>query len=94
VKPTPICLAEATAQNLFVGKVFTGISIERDVVWPQMWRVRKGDELSDLANLARIKDAAISWARPKGLGGDEIVRWHRREKRAGAPSMRSGRRAA
>jgi hypothetical protein len=47
--------------------------------WPGMWRVRNGDCLSDMVNLTRAKDAALYWARPRGLGGGEIVRWDRRE---------------
>ena len=35
-------------------------TIEPDANWPGMWRVRLGGMLSDLANLSRVKDAAIS----------------------------------
>jgi hypothetical protein len=91
---TTILTAELTGQNLYIGKQITGISIERDLTWPSMWRVRNGRDLSDITNLTRAKDAAIARARPKGLGGDEIVRWHRRERRAGGSSMRWNRRAA
>ncbi|MGB8628613.1 MAG: hypothetical protein WCD69_04380 [Xanthobacteraceae bacterium] len=35
-------------------------TIEPDANWPGMWRVRFGDELSDMVNLSRAKDAAIS----------------------------------
>jgi hypothetical protein len=106
----PILTAELTAQNLYIGKALTRISIERDLTWPNMWRVRQAngagrhrgsdapletnDFLSDITNLTRAKDAAIAMARPKGLGGGEIVRWHRRERRAGGASMRWNRRAA
>jgi hypothetical protein len=34
--------------------------IERDANWAGMWRVRVGGMLSDMANLSRAKDAAIS----------------------------------
>jgi hypothetical protein len=34
--------------------------IEPDANWPGMWRVRSGGMLSDMANLSRAKDAAIS----------------------------------
>jgi hypothetical protein len=44
-----------------------------------MWRARSGERLSDMVNLTRAKDAAIAWARPRGLGGTETVTWHRRE---------------
>ena len=36
--------------------------IEPDANWPGMWRVRFGGMLSDMANLSRAKDAAISIA--------------------------------
>jgi hypothetical protein len=32
-----------------------------------------------VANVSRAKDAAIGWARPRGLGPSEVARWHRRE---------------
>jgi hypothetical protein len=35
-------------------------TVEADTNWPGMWRVRFGDKLSDMANLSRAKDAAIS----------------------------------
>jgi hypothetical protein len=35
-------------------------TIEPDAHWPGMWRVRFGGKLSDMANLSRAKDAAIS----------------------------------
>jgi hypothetical protein len=35
-------------------------SVEEDANSPGMWRVRFGGQLSDMANLSRAKDAAIS----------------------------------
>ena len=35
-------------------------TIELDGNWPGMWRVRFGGMLSDMANLSRAKDAAIT----------------------------------
>ena len=35
-------------------------TIEPDANWPGMWRVRFNGMLSDVANLSRAKDAAIS----------------------------------
>jgi hypothetical protein len=35
-------------------------TLEEDKNWPGMWRVRFGGKLSDMANLSRAKDAAIS----------------------------------
>ena len=34
--------------------------VEADAKWPGMWRVGFGGKLSDMANLSRAKDAAIS----------------------------------
>jgi hypothetical protein len=52
-----------------------------------MWRVRMGERLSDMVNLTRAKDAAITWARPRGLGGHEVAAWRRRESPAGGPPV-------
>jgi hypothetical protein len=76
------------AEALFIGGRFTGIVVELDLVWPGMWRVRRGDDLSDMANISRAKDAATAGARPRGLGGGEVARWHHRESRVGAPHAR------
>ena len=35
-------------------------TVEKDPNWPGMWRVRFGGMLSDMTNLSRAKDAAIS----------------------------------
>ena len=35
-------------------------TVEADANWPGMWRVRFGGKLSDMANISRAKDAAIS----------------------------------
>jgi hypothetical protein len=35
-------------------------TVEEDANWAGMWRVRFGGKLSDMANLSRAKDAAIS----------------------------------
>ena len=79
---------QAPQLELHIGGRRTGIAIQRDAAYPGMWRVLHGDELSDIANISRAKDAAITWARPRGLGGGEVAHWHRRESRAGAPPMR------
>jgi hypothetical protein len=65
--------------RLHIGKRFTGIAVVPDDRWAGMWRVRNGEHLSDMVNLARAKDAAVYWARPRGLGGEEKVRWDHRE---------------
>jgi hypothetical protein len=61
--------------KLYIGKKFTGVTIRPDSEWPNMWRVHRGAQVSDMVNLTRAKDAAVAWARPRGLGGDEIICW-------------------
>jgi hypothetical protein len=72
-------LTKSRILKLYIGKAFTGVTVEPDNQWPRMWRVRKGEALSDMVNLARAKDAAIIRARPRGLGGTEIPYWCHRE---------------
>jgi hypothetical protein len=80
-----------TRMGLYIGNRFTGVSLEPDAVYPQMWRIRRGDQWSDMVNLMRAKEAAISWARPRGLGGAETVSWHNRERRGrGGPHCAKG----
>ena len=67
------------AHRLYIGVKFTGVSVEPDAAWSSIWRVRIGDRLSDVGNLTRARDAAIAWARPRGLGKGEIATWHTRE---------------
>jgi hypothetical protein len=69
---------------LHIGGRSTGITVERDPGRPSMWRVHRTGQASDIVNLTRAKDAAVAWARPRGLGGGEVVHWHRRERGAGA----------
>jgi hypothetical protein len=44
-------------------------TVEPDENWPGMWRIRFGDKLSDMANLSRAKDAAISLVLSELNGG-------------------------
>jgi hypothetical protein len=71
--------ASCAGYELQIGNVPVGVTVEPDPRWPAMWRARSGERLSDMVNLTRAKDAAIAWARPRGLGGTETVTWHRRE---------------
>jgi hypothetical protein len=80
--------------DLHIGRKRTGVSIKPDSVWPKMWRIHQSDCVSDMVNLARAKDAAIGWARPRGLGPSEIARWHHRETTPEAAYSASGREAA
>jgi len=74
--------------RLYIGNKFTGVKVRQDETYPGMWRIHKGDDRSDMVNIARAKDAAIGWARPKGLGGGETAKWNHRERRAPSPPVR------
>ena len=66
--------------ELHINKRSTGVTVRPDTVWSGMWRVHRANgDASDMLNLRRAKDAAISIARPRGLGGSEIARWRIRE---------------
>jgi hypothetical protein len=65
--------------HLFIAQRFSGVSIEPDSEWPDLWRIRQSERLSGALNLTRAREAALACARPRGLGGHEVVRWHRRE---------------
>ena len=65
--------------RLYVGNNFTGIVVRPDDKYPKMWRIHGRNQISDMINIDRAKDAAIIWARPRGLGGSEEARWKRRE---------------
>jgi hypothetical protein len=68
--------------ELSIGRRKTGVSFHPDSKWPKMWRVHHGDKVSDMVNLTRAKDAAISWALSGsggGLGSSKVIHWHRRE---------------
>jgi len=82
----------AAELRLHIGGRFTGVAVVPDGKWPAMWRVRATDgRLSDMVNLPRAKNAAVANARPRGLGGNEAVRWDRRETPADAPPARFSR---
>ena len=70
--------------DLQIGSRKTSVSLRPDPVWSAMWRVHQGERASDMVNFSRAKDAAITWARPRGLGSSEVARWHRRESAAEA----------
>jgi hypothetical protein len=70
---------------LYINDKATGITVEPDAKWPGMYRVRQDGTLSDMVNLSRAKDAALTWARPRGLGGKEVASWRVRETRRKAP---------
>jgi hypothetical protein len=77
----------APALELYISGKFTGVSLEPDAKWPNMWRIRMGERLSDMVNLTRARDAAVTWARPRGIGGQGVAVWHRRETPAEGPPV-------
>jgi hypothetical protein len=49
--------------RLYFGRKFTGIRVIPDEKYPAMWRIHSATgEVSDMVNLTRAKDAAITWA--------------------------------
>ena len=78
----------ADVLRLYIGDRFTGVTVEPDANYPSMWRIHMGRHESGMVNLTRTKDAATVWARPRGLGGDDIAHWHHRET-AAVPSPMS-----
>jgi hypothetical protein len=67
--------------KLYIGTKFTGITIEPDSNWPGMWRIQNKGHVSDMVNLARAKDAAITWAHPTRK---DVVSWREYRERAAA----------
>ena len=65
--------------QLRIGTRDTGLTVCQDTCWPGMWRIHYQDKVSDMVNLTRAKDAAVSWVRPRGLGGTEVIHWSHRE---------------
>jgi hypothetical protein len=39
----------------------TGLTVRPDDEWPGMWRIHYRGKVSDMVNLTRAKDAALSW---------------------------------
>jgi hypothetical protein len=74
-----------TNLDLHIGRRKTGVSVSPDAVHAKMWRVHHGDRVSDMTNIARAKDAAITWAQPRGLGSTDVAHWHNREAAPEAP---------
>jgi|SRR5215467_1838498 len=62
--------------RLAIGGKFAGVSVGPDAAWPNMWRIRMGDRRSDMVNLARAKDATVSWALRAGFRPDVLgIKW-------------------
>jgi hypothetical protein len=76
--------------HLSIGIKPTGISVVPDGKWPGVWRVRRGEHVSDMTNLTRAKDAALSWLsreRGRGVRLGEQINWHMGEKPSEAPPI-------
>lgn len=61
--------------ELYIGRKATGISVRPDGQWPGMWRIHHDQRVSDMVNLARAKDAAVSWANLPGGAQGKLVNW-------------------
>jgi len=68
-----------TEYRLKIGNRLTGLVVRPDSEYPQLYRIHYKGQVSDMVNLSRAKDAAVSWVKPKGLSGSEIARWDRRQ---------------
>jgi hypothetical protein len=65
--------------HLRISRKKTGLILKPDAEYPNLYRIHYKGEVSDMVNLSRAKDAAVSWVQPKGLGGAEIAKWERRQ---------------
>jgi hypothetical protein len=76
----------ASVIELWIGRRDTGVRLWPDGVFPILWRICWPDgALSPMGNISRAKEAAILFARPRGLGGHAVARWHVREIASEAP---------
>ena len=73
---------------LRIGDTPSGVTVRQDGECHRMWRIHRDELVSDMVNLSRAKDAAVAWARPRGLGSREKVYWDRRETALISPPMR------
>lgn len=73
----PELLSKPQVLKLYFGKVFTGVTVEPDGQWQAMWRICLGNRKSDMINLSRAKDAAMTWA-PMKIGGGMVPQWRTR----------------
>ena len=62
--------------KLYLGTKFTGITVQPDEKYPDMYRVHWADRPpSDMVNLARAKDAAMRWAGREGGETAKRLKW-------------------
>ena len=75
--------------KLYIGKQYTGISVEPDARWPSMYRVHWPDQPpSVMVNLSRAKDAAMRWAGRDGGAQSRGLNWKYTERRGASPPIR------
>ena len=68
-------ICTTTQWRLHINERFTGVTVRPDSQYPNMWRIHANGRVSDMVNLARAKDAALTWARRDGLARRDRVRW-------------------
>jgi hypothetical protein len=61
-----------TEYRLRVSGKLTGLAVKQDDRYPQMWRIHYDGKISDMVNLSRAKDAALSWVLPPKRGRSMI----------------------
>jgi hypothetical protein len=72
--------------SLFCGNRFTGVTVRPDARYSTIYRIHASDRSpSDMVNLTRAKDAALTWA-ATGRGSDRHY-WKAAERRVGAPPV-------
>lgn len=89
-------MAEQIIWRLRIGTKLSGITVEQDTRYPDMWRVHSSNgRISDMVNLSRARDAALVHARAIGdrRSGNEPVTWEKHSgnaPEAGPDSVQSG----
>jgi hypothetical protein len=73
--------------RLRLGGKLTGLEVKPDAKYPQMWRIHYQGKVSDMVNLSRAKDAAITWlALPPKRGREHLhIKWDTAQMAGGAP---------
>jgi hypothetical protein len=63
--------------RLYINRRSTGVTLHADDRFPWMFRIHwpDGQVSKRTASLPWAKDAALRYARPRGLGGKEQARW-------------------
>jgi hypothetical protein len=83
-----------TQWRLYINERFTGVTVCPDDRYPSMWRIHAAGQASDITNLDRAKDAALTWARRDGLARRDRIRWRVSKRPVAASLVRQTGRAA